>query len=393
MQYDFDRVIDRRTIDSAKWTAYPKDVLPLWVADSDFLCPQPVIDAVMKIAETGVYGYPNGHAGIVEKATVSWCARHYGLEVLSSEVQYCPSMCFGLAVAIRAFTKPGGKVLMQVPAYPPFIELAKSNGRIPSMNALKLVDGRYEIDFEDFERRAADPECTLFLLCSPHNPTGRVFSKEELERIVSICCRHNVVILADEVHSGFVFKGDHTTLLTLSEAARSITVYGNSPSKTFNTAGLRAAVLISKNPALSARVKAELAASQPDRSAFSQAGFAAAWTECDDYAEEVRSYVKENLAFAHDFFEKRIPSIRSYMPEASYLMWLDCSALGFNTQADLTRFFLEEAKVAMNPGESFGPGGKNHMRLNTACPRSILEEALSRIEVAAAKRMAELAAK
>ena len=230
-------------------------------------------------------------------------------------------------------------------------------------------------------------------LCSPHNPTGRVFSKEELERIVSICCRHNVVILADEVHSGFVFKGDHTTLLTLSEAARSITVYGNSPSKTFNTAGLRAAVLISKNPALSARVKAELAASQPDRSAFSQAGFAAAWTECDDYAEEVRSYVKENLAFAHDFFEKRIPSIRSYMPEASYLMWLDCSALGFNTQADLTRFFLEEAKVAMNPGESFGPGGKNHMRLNTACPRSILEEALSRIEVAAAKRMAELAAK
>ena len=265
MQYDFDRVIDRRTIDSAKWTAYPKDVLPLWVADSDFQCPQPVIDAVMKIAETGVYGYPNGHAGIVEKATVSWCARHYGLEVLPSEVQYCPSMCFGLAVAIRAFTKPGGKVLMQVPAYPPFIELAKSNGRIPSMNALKLVDGRYEIDFEDFERRAADPECTLFLLCSPHNPTGRVFSKEELERIVSICCRHNVVILADEVHSGFVFKGEHTTLLTLSEAARSITVYGNSPSKTFNTAGLRAAVLISKNPALAARVKAELAASQPDR--------------------------------------------------------------------------------------------------------------------------------
>ena len=136
-----------------------------------------------------------------------------------------------------------------------------------------------------------------------------------------------------------------------------------------------------------------LAASQPDRSAFSQAGFAAAWTECDDYAEQVRAYVKENLAFAHDFFEKRIPSIRSYMPEASYLMWLDCSALGFNTQADLTRFFLEEAKVAMNPGESFGPGGKNHMRLNTACPRSILEEALSRIEAAADKRMAELAAK
>ncbi|MDO5531479.1 MalY/PatB family protein [Sutterella sp.] len=380
MNYDFDRVIDRSGTDTAKWSAYPKDVLPLWVADSDFETPAPVVEAVRRIAEVGVYGYPNAHAGIVERATVDWCARQYGFELTPNEVQYCPSMSFGLAVAIRAFTKPGGKVLMQVPIYPPFTQLTKANGRIASMNPLKLVNGRYEIDFADFEKRASDPECSLFLLCSPHNPTGRVFSREELERMVSICCRHNVVILSDEVHSGFVFSGTHTTLPTLSEAAESITVLGTSPSKTFNTAGLRAAVMMSKNPALNARVRAELEASQPDRCCFAQVALATAWTECDDYGEQVRKYVRANLEYAVDFIRTRIPAISAYMPEATYLMWLDCSKLGFKTQAELTRFFLEEAKVAFNPGESFGPGGKGHMRMNLACPRSIVTEALERVE-------------
>lgn len=389
MKYDFDRVIDRSGTDTAKWKVYPKDVLPLWVADSDFTTPVPVIDAVKRIADVGVYGYPNAHGGIVEAAAVDWCRRQYGFEVSPNEVQYCPSMSFGLAVAIRAFTKPGGKVLMQVPIYPPFMQLTKANGRIASMNPLKLVNGRYEIDFEDFEKRAADPECSLFLLCSPHNPTGRVFSKAELERLVAICCRHNVTILADEVHSGFVFKGEHTTLPTLSEAARSITVWGSSPSKTFNTPGLRAAVLISKNAALNARVKAELEASQPDRNCFAQVGFAAAWTECDDYAEQVHDYVKANLEYAVKFFEERIPAIRVYMPEATYLMWLDCSALGFKTQPELTDFFLKEAKVALNRGEDFGSGGKGHMRLNTACPRVTLTAALERIERAVAAHCAK----
>ena len=388
MQYDFDQIIDRSHIDSSKWTAYPKDVLPLWVADSDFVSPEPVVKAVQKIVDTRVFGYPNSHSGVLERATVEWCRRKYGFEFDESEISYCPSMSFGLAVAIRAFTKPGGKVLMQVPIYPPFTNLTTANGRECSMNAMKLVDGRYEVDFEDFERRAADPDCTLFLLCSPHNPTGRVFSRGELERMVEICAAHNVVILSDEVHSGFVFKGEHVFLPALSDTAARITVWGSSPSKTFNTAGLRAAAMGSKNAELNAKLKAELAASQPDRCVFAQTAFAAAWTECDDYGDQVAEYVRKNLEFAVDFFKTRIPAVRAYMPEASYLMWLDCSALGFETQEELTRFFVEDAKVGLNPGESFGPGGRNHMRLNTACPRKILEEALKRIEAAARCRMA-----
>ena len=184
MQYDFDCIIDRTQIDSVKWTAYPKDVLPLWVADSDFQSPEPVVAAVKKIVDTKVFGYPNSHSGVLERAAVSWCRRKYNFTFSESEIHYCPSMSFGLAIAIRAFTQPGGKVLMQTPIYPPFTELTKANGRVCSMNPLKFVNGRYEVDFEDFERRAADPDCSLFLLCSPHNPTGRVFSADELNRFV-----------------------------------------------------------------------------------------------------------------------------------------------------------------------------------------------------------------
>lgn len=386
MQYDFNHFIDRSSTDTSKWTAFPKGVLPLWVADSDLPTPKPVVDAVRRIAETGVYGYPNAHAGIVERATVSWCARQYGYAVEEKDVAFCPSMSYGLAIAIRAFTKPGERVLMQAPIYPPFMELTAANGRECSMNMLVLKDGRYEVDFEDFERRAADPACRLFLLCSPHNPTGRVFSREELSRMVDICSRHDVVILADEVHSGFVFKGPHTALPTLSGEARRITVFGTSPSKTFNTAGLRAAVLVATEPGLRKRIADELLASQPDRNCFAQVGLEKAWTECDDYAEQVRTHVEGNLRFAVEFFRTRIPEIRTGMPEASYLMWLDCSALGFRTQAELTDFFVKEARVALNPGESFGPGGKGHMRLNVACPRPLLEEALLRIEAAVARR-------
>lgn len=386
MQYDFNKFIDRSTTDSSKWTAFPKGVLPLWVADSDLPSPAPVIEAVRQIAAVGVYGYPNGHAGIVERATVSWCARQYGYVIEEKDVAYCPSMSFGLAIAIRAFSKPGERVLMQTPIYPPFMELTSANGRECSMNQLVLQNGRYEIDFADFERRAADPCCHLFLLCSPHNPTGRVFSRAELERMVEICAKHDVVILSDEVHSGFIFSGEHTTLPTLSETARNITVFGTSPSKTFNTAGLRAAVLVATNPKLRERIALELLASQPDRNCFAQVGLAKAWSECDDYAAQVRDHVAGNLRFALEFFGTRIPEIRTYMPEATYLMWLDCTVLGFSTQAELTDFFVKEARVALNPGESFGPGGKNHMRLNVACPRELLAEGLRRIEAAVAKR-------
>lgn len=389
MQYDFDRIIDRTSFDSSKWTTYPAGVLPLWVADSDFTSPQPVIDAVRRTAELGLYGYPNAHAGIVERAAVAWCRRRHGFEPAEDQVFFCPSMSFALALAIRALTRPGDRVLMQTPIYPPFIELTRANGRECSLNPLRpTASGRHEIDFEDFERRAADPRCTLLLLCSPHNPTGRLLSRDELERIVDICARHGVTIFSDEVHSGCVFAGEHASVPALSERAARITVWGSSPSKTFNTPGLRAAVVASLNPDLCAKLAAEAAATPCDRNVFAQRALEAAWTLCDDYAEQVSDYVRANLEFAVAFIAERIPALHAQMPEATYLLWIDCRGLGFGTQAELTDFLLKEAKVALNPGDAFGPGGEGHVRLNAACPRATLAEALERIARAVARRTA-----
>ena len=387
MSFDFQTLAD--AIDYGFGTGFRPDYTVMAGAQLHVKTAPCIIDALTRFSQSGLYGWTDSDDPLYIRAVVNWMAKVRGWEIEPSWIVPSYGILQAMCASIRAFTQPGGKVLMQTPIYPPFTELTKANGRVCSMNPLKFVNGRYEVDFEDFERRAADPDCSLFLLCSPHNPTGRVFSADELNRFVEICAAHDVVILSDEVHSGFVFKGEHAFLPGLSETAARISVWGSSPSKTFNTAGLRAASLGSKNPELNAKLKAELTASQPDRSVFSQTAFAA-WTECDDYGEQVAAYVKKNLEFAVEFFRTRIPSIKTYLPDATYLMWLDCSALGFKTQTELSEFFVKEAKVALNPGESFGPGGEQHMRLNTACPRSTLETALQRIEAAAARRCALL---
>ena len=388
MSFDFQTLAD--AIDYGFGTGFRPDYTVMAGAQLHVKTAPCIIDALTRFSQSGLYGWTDSDDPLYIRAVVNWMAKVRGWEIEPSWIVPSYGILQAMCASIRAFTQPGGKVLMQTPIYPPFTELTKANGRVCSMNPLKFVNGRYDVDFEDFERRAADPDCSLFLLCSPHNPTGRVFSADELNRFVEICAAHDVVILSDEVHSGFVFKGEHAFLPRLSETAARISVWGSSPSKTFNTAGLRAASLGSKNPELNAKLKAELTASQPDRSIFSQTAFAAAWTECDDYGEQVAAYVKKNLEFAVEFFRTRIPSIKTYLPDATYLMWLDCSALGFKTQTELSEFFVKEAKVALNPGESFGPGGEQHMRLNTACPRSTLETALQRIEAAAARRCALL---
>lgn len=385
MQHNFDEIIDRTGTNSSKWLKYPADVLPMWVADSDFKCPKPVVDAIVKLAEHGVYGYPYVGEGSFEKATVGWAKRRYGVDADVSMVDFAPSLGTALAVAVMAFTDKGDNVLMQSPIYPPFPAVAKYNGRHPSYNSIQLKDGKYQIDFEDFEKRAADPKTKLFLLCSPHNPLGRVFTREELTRMVDICRKHNVVIFSDEIHADYIFSGHkHISLPTLSPEAAEICLLGLNPSKTFNIAGMRTASVVTLTKALQEQYQAALAGCKLGRSPFGVLAYTVAYTDCDYYADQVRAYIEGNMDFAVKFINERIGKIHAYKPEATYLLWLDCKGLGFASQKDLEAFFLEKAKVGMNGGTSFGVEGEGFMRMNLAAPRSVVAEGLTRIEKAVA---------
>ena len=379
--HNFDEVVDRHGTNSSKWLKYPADVLPMWVADSDFKCPQPVVDEINKIAQSGVYGYPYVLEGSLEKATVGWVKRRFGWEIKEEQIDYVPCLGTALAVAVKAFAQPGDKVLMQSPIYPPFTYVTEKNLATPSYNSLILKDGKISIDFEDFERRAADPKCKLFLLCNPHNPTGRVFSREELEKMVDICARNNVVIFSDEVHADFVYPGKkHIVLPMLNETANRISMVGLNPSKTFNVAGVRTSTVVNPNPELQAAYQKALASCKLGRNIFGVAAYVKCYTECDYYADQVNEYIRGNLEYAVDFITRNVPKLKVYMPDATYLLWIDCRALPFKNQAELDKFFVEEVKLGLNPGRSFGVEGEGFLRMNMACPRSYVEEAMRRID-------------
>lgn len=387
LHYNFDEIIDRRGTNSSKWLKFPADVLPMWVADSDFRCPEPIVKALTGLAQSGVYGYPYAEEGGFEQATASWCRRRLHFDVLPDQVECLPSVGTALAVAVQAFTKPGDKVLMQTPIYPPFRSIASTAGRLPSCSALVLSDGRWEVDWADFERRAKDSACRLFLLCNPHNPTGRCFTKEELERMADICARNGVVIFSDEVHMDFVYPPhQHASLPTVSAAARANCLVTMSPSKTFNTAGLRTASVVSFNRDLQTAYRRALDEFHLGANIFGLLAYQVAYNgQCDDYADEVRSYIQANIDYATDCLKRCVPEIRCCRPEATYLLWLDCTGLGFTTQEALDRFFIDEVKLGLNSGAAFGEEGKLHMRMNLACPRATVEEAMSRIDAAVTK--------
>ena len=384
LKHNFDEIIDRTHTNSSKWLKYPKGVLPMWVADSDFKCPQPVVEAVTKLAQFGVYGYPYVKEGGFEKATVAWCKRRLGFDVPEDHCDYVPSLGTALAVAVKAFTEVGDNVIMQSPIYPPFTAVTVKNHRNAVYNSLKLVDGVYTIDFEDFEKKCSDPKTKLFLLCNPHNPTGRCFSREDLERMVDICCKYNVVIFSDEVHSDFIY-GDHkhVSLPTISEKARNQCLVGVNPSKTFNIAGLRTAGVATPNKKLQEQYQAALASCKLGRNIFGDLAYQICFNgECDYYADQVCEYVEGNIDYAVKFIQENIPGIKAYKPDATYLLWLDCKGLGFKTQEELDKFFVEECKVGLNPGRSFGIEGDLFLRMNMACPRAYVEEGMKRIAAA-----------
>jgi cystathionine beta-lyase len=376
IQYDFDAIIERRGTSCEKWDSYPADILPMWVADSDFRAPLPVIEAIQAVAARGIFGYSKAD-GKFEAAYAGWMQKRFGWQASPDWVEWCPSQGSALALAIRVFTSPGDNVAMLSPIYPPFIHLCTLNERNPVQSVLHGPG--YCIDYCDLEEKLSLPATRLLLLCNPHNPTGRVFTRTELERIGELCLRHGVVVFSDEIHCDFVYAGKHIPFPLLSPELADITLVGINASKTFNLADLRSAAVISSNEKLRQAFAAGRDRVKLGRCSLGVAGVIAAYEKCEDYADQLRVYVSQNISWTVEHLRREMPSIKAYAPEGTFLLWLDCRALG-GTQAEREAFFLEKDMVALNAGESFGNGGEGFMRMNLACPRSTVREAMARLQ-------------
>lgn len=380
MKYDFDTYVERRGTASVKWDTYPPDVLPMWIADSDFKSPPEVRDAIVETAQKGIFGYPASD-GQFENACAGWMSRRFGWHVSSSQVLWSPSLGTAIALAVRSFTRPGEGVAMLWPIYPPFIRICKLNHREPRGTVLQWRKGNYHIDFDELESVLALPDTRLLLLCNPHNPTGRVFDRDELERIGQLCLRHEVVVFSDEIHSDIVYRGKHLPFPMVSEKLAKISLVGINASKTFNLADLRSGAILSENPDLLAAMQTEEDNLKLGRCSLGIAGVSRAWEIGGNYADQLVAYLARNLDHALARIHGEWPEIGAYKPDGTFLLWLNCEKLGFGPD-QLENFFFREAKVGLNMGKDFGPGGDNHARMNFACPRSTLDKGLDCITAA-----------
>lgn len=386
LKHDFDAVVERRHTLCKKWDTYGDDVIPMWIADTDFKCPQPIVDAIKKRAEHEIYGYPCiDHA--YEEAVCGWQHRRFGWDIESDWVEYTPAVVPAIVYAMKAFTHPGDQVLVQMPAYHPFPQVIPHNGRHLVPNLLQEnADGSWSVDWEDFEQKAADSRTTMFLLCSPHNPTGKCFTREELTRMAELCAKYHVFVVSDEIHSDIVYKGSkHVPFGSVSSWAADHCVVCVNPSKTFNIAGFRTGAAIIPNRNNHTLFYNEMANLKAfGRNIFGTLAVQTAYNECEYYADQEMEYLQENLNYTHKFLEARIPQIKLGPVQATYLLWLDCRGLGMD-HLTMMDFFLKKAKVALNDGYTFGMGGDGFMRFNIACPRTQLVEALERMARAIGK--------
>lgn len=386
MKYNFDTSIDRLGTSSVKWDYLDrvfknKEVIPMWVADMDFEAPLPVIDAVVKRAQHGVYGYTEKPDSFYSSA-VGWMKKRHGWDISSEWITACPGVVPAMNLCILSLTEPGDKVLLQGPVYPPFYSAIENNSRVIINNPLKLTGERYEMDFEDLESKLQSG-VKVMLLCSPHNPVGRVWSKEELERVGNLCIKYDVIIISDEIHSDLIYSNStHTPTASISARLAERTITCIAPSKTFNIAGLATSMVIIPNKLLREKFKNYLKQLGIEMSnLFGITALEAAYKEGEEWLDQAIAYLEGNLDFLMDYIGSKIPRIKASRPEGTYLVWLDCRELGMN-QKDLVDFFINKAHVGLNDGSAFGSEGKGFMRMNIACTRSLLQEGLKRIEKA-----------
>lgn len=382
VKYNFNEVITRRNTNSVKWDRKTDDVLPMWVADMDFRAADPIVEAIQKRAAHGVYGYSFPSESYYN-AMVEWWKKRHGWQINRSWITFSPGVVPAVNMLIKAFTQPGDKIIMQTPVYYPFFNAAQNNGCQVVENPLILNDGKYEMDYDDLETKVKDPRTTVLILCSPHNPVGRVWRREELERLGNLCIEHGVIIISDEIHCDLVYKEyEHIPFGAISEDFASHSVICTAPSKTFNLAGLHTSSVIIRNNELRRQYKNVLESNGlGGPNIFGMEATEAAYLHGEDWLEQLLDYLKDNLNFLKQHVGKNIPKIKVIEPEGTYLVWLDCRDLGMDA-VELHEFMLNNAKVWFDEGYIFGQGGEGFERINIGCPRTYLEEGLRRMEKA-----------
>lgn len=381
---NFDEIINRRGTDCLKYDfavrrGMPEDVLPLWVADMDFKTTSYVEDAVIERTKHGIFGYSESGEEYF-KAVAGWMQRHHNWEIRPEWLIKTPGVVFALAMAVKAFTEKGDSVLIQQPVYYPFSEVIRDNGRVVISNDLYLgEDNRYHIDLADFEKKIVEHHVKLFLLCSPHNPMGRVFTKEELTAMGDLCVKHGVKVVSDEIHNDFVFQGEHTVFASVKKEYEEISVICTSPSKTFNLASMLISNIFVPNRELRQRFRHEVdAAGISQLSALGLVAAKAAYAQGDEWYEQMMSYVGENIRYVKEYVKENLPGVTVIDGEGTYLLWLDSRGCGLDPE-ELDRRIIYEAKLWLDSGKIFGHTGAGFQRINVAAPRAILTECLERI--------------
>lgn len=383
MSYNFDEIVDRKCTEAVKWSypsGIPEDCIPLWVADMDFRCPPEITAAIIKRAEHGVFGYPCKYDEYFD-AVIDWMKEHHQWSVKKEWIVTSPGVVPAMNFSIRALLRPGDYILIQRPVYTPFSVSIEQNGSHVANSPLKLVGDRYEIDFDDFEKKASDPRVKMFFLCNPHNPVGRVWTRDELLRMGEICVKHNVLVFSDEIHQDMVYTGHtHTPFASISPELSNITITATAPSKTFNIAGLKTSNMIIENEQLRAefiRESERSAALEPN--IFGIVATTAAYTHGHAWLKQVMAYIEANKDYVSEFIAERLPMLKVIRAEATFMLWIDCRGLGLIDE-QLRQFMLNEAHLWLNCGFTYGEEGSGFQRINIGCPRPLLEKAMHNLE-------------
>lgn len=384
MVYDFDEIIDRTGSNSRKWSKDVMiknfgrdDILPMWIADMDFKCPPPIIEKMVEVASHGVYSYtfvPDEYYS----AVISWCKRRHKWDIKKEWITFTHGTVSTLHYIIQEFCNPGDKVIVQTPGYNPFENAVKRHGAILVKNPLKLQDDRYYIDFDDLEEKAKDAKVLIF--CSPHNPTGRVWSLEELKRVSEICLRNNMLMVVDEIHKDLIlYNNEHTSFTKISEEAANNCIVCVSPNKAFNLGGLKSSYTVIPNKSIRERFQKRLEINSiTSPNVFAVPALIAAYTECDEWLDQLIHYIEGNFNYVREYLKNNIPNVKLIEPQATYLAWIDVRNVGINFE-QFSDLLINKARVGVNLGTEFIDNGEGFIRMNLGCPRCIVEDAMKRI--------------
>lgn len=381
MKYDFDNIINRKNTNSVKWdTSQEKDIIPMWIADMDFKTAEPVIKALEKRVQHGIFGYGAIPQAYYE-AEANWWDKRHNFKIKKEWIEATTGVIPSLSAVVQAFTEPGDKVLIQSPVYNYFNTSITNNKCDVVLNELKYNGEFYEIDFDDFEKKALDEKVKIFILCNPHNPVGRVWSKEELERLGEICLKHNVLVLVDEIHRDLVYKENkHIPFASISESFLMNSITCTAPSKTFNIAGLKTSNIIVANEECRKKVNKSLNINETiEPNVFGIESLIAAYNEGEEWLDQLLEYLQENRDYLISYINEKIPKLKVVKLEATYLIWIDCRSLGISSK-ELSKKIFEQGKLRINDGQTYGEVGEGFIRINIACPKVLLKEGLERLE-------------